>query len=148
MRSPIHSFSLAISIGALTVLAGCGSSNRLTKAEFIEKGDEICTELKELEEELSLVKSFEELEELMGPAIDKTNQALEDFRDLNPPEEDEETINKFLSIGEEQLPLMEEYKKAVGEEDREKAFAIYEEVNEKEKRSDKIARDYGLKACG
>lgn len=84
----------------------------------------------------------------MGQIVDKHNETLERFRDLNPPEEDKETIDQLVALQVEQISILEEAKKAAGEGNNAKASAIFKEFNKQETRSIAIHTTYGLMICG
>lgn len=140
----------ALALAAL--FAGCGggddSSSSLTKAEFVKKGNAICTAgNKEIEggfeafakehhlsgkQAPSKAESKEAAETILIPAISKQ---IEKIRALGPPDEEAEEV---VESAEESLEKAEEDPVAFIEGEGGDSFA---ETNKK-------ARAYGLTVCG
>jgi hypothetical protein len=130
-------------------LASCGGSDEksLTKAEFIEQGDEICKQgdqeftadyeefLKshEIKGVLNESQSFEIAEEIYLPNVEKR---LGELQELSPPEADQAQVEKIFASTEDAL--------AASNKDVEAMFA---DVNPFEK-SKTLAKEYGFKVCG
>jgi hypothetical protein len=142
---------------ALALVAGCGSSDdstdtveetvTLTKAEFIEQGDQICeraekdseSEAEEFAEEndFELEKASEEqleeaISEVLVPALDRQ---VDELAALGAPEGDEEQIDELIVALEDAS--------ADVADDPSQAFE-----GEPLKKASELADDYGFKVCG
>ena len=148
MKRMMLSLLVVMSLGLLIVFAGCGSSNTLTKAELIEKGDKICETYKEKTDKIQPPKNFQDLEKSTEQVKQNAQEAFDDFSDLNPPKDDEGTIDEFLSIKEELIGQMDEVIKAAADQDAAKVQKIVQEGTEKGDKSKEIASEYGFKVCG
>ncbi len=148
MKRMMQSLLVAMSLGLLIVFAGCGSSDRLTKAEMIEKGDKICTTYKEKTDKIEPVENFQDLEKSTKQVKQNAQEAFDDFSALNPPKDDEGKIDEFLSIKEDLLGQMDEVIKAAADEDAAKMQKIVQEGTKKGEKSKEIASEYGFKVCG
>jgi hypothetical protein len=141
----------------LALIAGCGGSDdstdtveetvALTKAEFIEQGDQICeraekdseTEAEEYAEEndFELEKASEEqleeaIAEVLVPALDRQSDEL---AALGAPEGDEEQIEAIIAALEDAS--------ADVADDPSQAFE-----GEPLKEASELADEYGFKVCG
>jgi len=147
----------AILIAAIA--AGCGSGDDdssgggdetvvvLSKAEFIEQGDEICSEATERSEEeaeefaeendFDLEKATkEELEEAISDVlVPSLNQQVEELAALGAPEGDEEQVEAIITSLEEATAEVEDDPSVVFE-----ANAL--------KEPSQLAEAYGFKVCG
>lgn len=146
---------LAAAMALAAIAAGCGSSDddstevtvSLTRAEFIERGDQICkqaeedseAEAEEFAEENDFTlenASEEQLEEaidaVLVPALDRQ---VEEIEALGAPEGDEEKVEEIIVALE-----------AASDEvaaDPSRAFE-----GEPLKEATELAQDYGFKVCG
>ena len=104
---------------AAVVIAGCGgggsSSGPLTKAEYVAQANKICVkENKRVEEEIENYagehnlryrtpskKDFErEAEDVFAPSVERK---IDQLQELEPPANDEQTVDKMLSAAEKGL---------------------------------------------
>ncbi|HEX7293515.1 MAG TPA: hypothetical protein VF259_03130 [Solirubrobacterales bacterium] len=151
MRKAFLAVGVAI---ALVALAGCGSDDggeetqeTLTKVEFIERGDEICSkaeersepEAEEFAEEngFDLEKATEgELEEAIAAVlVPALKQQTEEIDALGAPEGDEEQIDAIVVALENGTAEVED-----------DPGLVLEGTPLKE--ASQLARDYGFEACG
>ncbi|MGN6275393.1 MAG: hypothetical protein ACTHNP_05600 [Solirubrobacterales bacterium] len=145
----------ALAVLAL-IVAGCGSSsstttettNALTKAEFVKKGNAICAkgneEIEEGFEEFRKEQGFSkkqepskaQLEEAVETVIiPKIGKEVESIRALGPPDEEAEAV---VAAAEEALEKGEEDPSVFLKPESAGPFA---KVN-------KLSREYGLTKCG
>jgi hypothetical protein len=137
------------------IVAGCGgggssteSTSSLTKAEFVKKGNAICTkgneEIEEGFEKFGKEHGFSknkqpsqaELEEAVETVvIPRISKEIEGIRALGPPDEEAEAV---VDAAEEALEKGEEDPKSFLKEESAGPFA---KVN-------KLSREYGLTVCG
>lgn len=136
----------SLAVVAAVSLAGCGGGGeRLTKAEYVRQGNELCERIEQRVTEAASaafteqgqIPSTEEItdfaNETLAPAID---EELEGLRELSPPEEDEERVDDILTAGQ----------RAVDEVRRDPTGLIGER-NPLEN-YDELADGYGLERCG
>jgi len=137
-------------LGAVTAALfaiGCGGDDddgsSLSKQEFLKQGNEICAKGNQ-ELDQAAQKTFSggppSAEEASAFVNDELIPNVEDqvsqLRDLSPPEGDEDEVNAILDAADEGLSKSEDDPAGVFQEGD--PFA---EAN-------KLARDYGLVACG
>ena len=139
-----------VTVGALlagtTIIGACGSDeDRLTAEEFTDQGNEICKTSNEAVEAADAEMSSnpdpspEEitayLEDDLIPSI---QTAIDDFEDLNPPEDLEDDLDAFIEAAQAALDELE-----AGADDPEALFAgedPFAEVNA-------LATQLGLTTC-
>ena len=138
---------IALSACATLALAGCGDdggseSEELSKAEFIEKADEICAEGDEVidEAEEGFADPDAPTEEEIDAAVEDVvipeyERQLEELGDLEPPADDKDTIDEMLEHLQDAVDAMKE-----DWQSQETATAFQE--------ASAIATEYGLEECG
>ena len=148
--------ALAVLVAVAAVVIGCGSSDggetsteTLTKVEFVKQADAICekgteenqAEFEEFAEENGLsekkeptkAQQEEAVTEIVAPGVQKQ---IEEIDALDAPEGDEEQIEAMVAAVEEGVKEIEENPAALTEGKNPLA------------EGSKLAKEYGLKACG
>jgi predicted nucleic acid-binding Zn-ribbon protein len=147
-----HGGGLAgISAAGLLVLAGCGGggdeAEPLTKSEWIEQADEICAQADEDIEALGNPTTLDEIGELTDEASGISRDALADLRALQPPEEDQETVDQMLDLVEQQIEIGEQIGEAARSGDEAEVRRLAAEAQPLEDQADELGRRYGLVDC-
>ncbi|HET7444730.1 MAG TPA: hypothetical protein VFJ57_08740 [Solirubrobacterales bacterium] len=168
--------TLAGLFAALAALAGCGGSDSdstaaetatggtseaLTKAEFIEQADAICedhaSEREELQEQAAELaeevnagsdQAREELADLLAEAAGSAEAEYGELQDLTPPPSDASLIGNMLSTADDQVGLTEEAVDALREKDYKTFSALTVETGKLKAKATAIAVAYGLEVCG
>lgn len=149
MRKAFLAIGMAIALVAITSCGGGDDSGEetLTKAEFIEQGDEICSkaeersepEAEEFAEEngFNLEKATKgELEEAIAAVlVPALNQQAEEIDALGAPEGDEEKIDAIVVALQDGAAEVED-----------DPGLVLEGTPLKE--ASQLARDYGFEVCG
>jgi hypothetical protein len=142
---------------AAGVIAGCGGddSSELTKDEFITQADQICADFNaqataDQEEFRALLNQgdFAAAADNFDQTAEANDEALSEIEALQPPAEDQETIDRWIEIGEEQLDLADEFSVALRNEDAQAINALGADVERLTNESNQIADDYGMVDCG
>lgn len=154
---------VGLGIGGV-LLASCGidDTETLSKPEFIEQADAICeatdAELEpvwdqlwemdeagvEPSEEMIFVR-FAQAMQTIGPAWD---ESVDDIRALEPPSEDQETIDELLIDLEAAIDDVEATVTAAAAGDEEARRIMDSESVDPMADVNQRARDYGLAVCG
>lgn len=142
-------------------ITGCGGgddeeSGPLTKDEYIAQADQICadskTETDALEAEFNSAFDAGDLEgaaDVLEEANAIVEDAVADLESLEPPEEDQATIDEFLSLSDQQVEIGGQLADAIREGgDQATVQDIGAQADDLEQQSDAIADDYGLTDCG
>jgi hypothetical protein len=135
---------------ALVPLAACGDDDEaLTKAEFIEQGDAICTAGSEEGEDLEDPdpQDAEDLSRFLDEAIDVLDGAREDFEALDPPADGEEVHQLEVDALQESVEVLKEAKAEADDGNATEAARI---ISEADPEADARAplQDYGFTVCG
>ncbi|MBK5233211.1 MAG: hypothetical protein JJE13_09565 [Thermoleophilia bacterium] len=162
--SRISSRIALIGVGAVLVaagVAGCGgssddsSSDALSKDDYIAQANEICSNLTAdvagLGDDFSSSYGSGEYEAAsitLSDGNDKINTALDELKALTPPEEDQATIDEYLSLNDDQSEISDQLVDAVADGDDTKIKDLGAQIDELQVKSDKIADDYGITECG
>ena len=150
---------LRVLCGAILLTAvACGGDDggdQLTKAELIEQGDGICADAVAALEEVDLTSDrFGDEEEQkaflagLDEGIEITETRLERFRDLTPPEEDQETFDRLVELQEKNLDNIREYRAAVEDGDTDRANDLLNESTPARDEAKELAAQYGFEVCG
>jgi hypothetical protein len=140
-RSPL----LIFVVSALLAVAGCGGKS---KDDVIADGDEICREANEKINELNQeVDDLDSLATASAEAQDLADDAVNDLKDLDPPDEDREVFDNWIDKIEEQVDLIGELEEAAEDGDADRVRELAEEGEQIEDEANELARDYGFDDC-
>ena len=121
-----------------------------TKAEFIKQADAICQdaqdELGEFRE--AEPESLDELADLVAEAARATDPLVDDFRALGAPEGDEEVVNEYLSLVEQNAALLRRLEEAAEAGDTSEVQTYLEDLRDIAERQEGLAQGYGFEVCG
>lgn len=160
----VKSSRLAL-LGVGTVLftvgiAGCGGgddedSGPLTKDEYIAQADQICadtkTETDALEPEFNAADEAGDVDgaaDILAEGSDITKDAFDEIEALEPPEEDQATIDEFISLSQQQIDLGDQIVDAIRAGDDAAIDDLSAQAEDLEQQSDAIADEYGMVDCG
>lgn len=146
-----RSYVLASIAGAgVLFLAACGGDGgeRLSKDEWIEQADAICAQADEDVEALTEPTQLDEIPEFTDTASEISRGALSDLRALQPPEEDQATVDEMLDLVKHQIEIGEQIGEAAEDGDQDEVQRLADESDPIESEADEKARQYGLKDCG
>lgn len=135
---------VALTLLALTACADEG----LSKEEFIRQADEICTEAEEKTEQIEPPRTPEDLAEFVDEAERVTDELLGDLRELEPPEEGREAIDRLLQRIQDALDTLPELKEAARTRAAGRIQELGRELQDASSEANDIAQEYGLEVCG
>jgi hypothetical protein len=145
-----------------TLVAGCGGGGgKLSKAEFIRRGDAICGKYRAKNEALNKEaparnptdpEATDDQVKASGPILEKLSKnvrsARGEFEDLSPPANAESdwknTLDDLDQIGDE----LHDAAVAAVELDRQKVVNLYSDILRLNRRVSSFEQDYGFKVCG
>ena len=137
----------------------CGDSGP-TREEYIAQADAFCKERnaeakqrnQKLQDIATAAKSEDEFFDKATPELEDglewTRDGQKDLKDIEPPEADKETIDKFLAATDDELAVLEKVVEAAKARDIERFADLANEQSNIDDRANEIARDYGFKECG
>jgi hypothetical protein len=137
---------VALAALPLITLQACGGG--LSKEEFIEAADEICSEADERSQDLEPPTNPRALSEFVERAEEITRQLVEDLRELEPPERDEETIERMIDKIEEAVGYLPGIERAARISDVAAIQQLGARLQAAAAEANGLARDYGMKRCG
>ena len=146
---PARRLAPVLLAGAALIAAGCGGNGeeRLTKAEFVERGNAICKKTAARTKALADPKTVADIPGFVDKATRELDAGLAELRDLDPPEELQSDLDRFIAFGEETKALAGELKSAAAAKDQQALAAASQRGDKLEQRSDAVARRLGLDAC-
>jgi galactokinase len=140
-------------------LVACGDSGP-SREEYIAQADAFCeernAEAKERNEKLQQIATeAHSEEEFMAKAapeledgLEWTRDGQEEFKGIEPPEADQETIDKLVATLDDEVAVLENVVEAVKQRDLERFTDLINEQENIDDRANEIAQDYGFKECG
>ena len=143
----------------IMALVACGDSGP-TREEYIAKADAFCKERNaeakkrnaKLQQIATEAQSEDEFFEKATPELEDglewTRDGQQEFKDIEPPEADKETIDKFVAATDDELAVLEKVVEAAKARDIERFADLANEQQNIDDRANKIAQDYGFKVCG
>lgn len=157
---------------ALLLAAGCGGGDDtaaetsasdggepLSKSEWIEQADAICAgtdaetdeleaEIEELEGGPEDVEALAQLAGILRAGGEVIRNQVNQLRELEPPADDEETIDEMLSTVEANAALAESMADSLESGEIEEFEGTNEEADANNTTAKQMAEDYGLEVCG
>ena len=130
------------------VLAGCagGEDERLSREEFVEQATAICARAEERIGELPQPASVAELGTYAREARSITAEGVAELRELEPPEELEDGLRRYLESGDEVVGLLGELEEAASAGDEAEARRVAEQIAESAD-AQEAARAAGIPDC-
>ncbi|MFP5351100.1 MAG: hypothetical protein ACLGIB_00860 [Actinomycetota bacterium] len=135
---------VAVTLFALTACTEAG----LSKEEFIQQADAICREAEQRTEEIEPPRTPEALADFVDEAERITGGLLAELRELEPPQEGRETIDRLLEQIEAALATLPELKKAAEDRSPDRIQELGRELQQAASEANEIAQGYGLQVCG
>jgi hypothetical protein len=130
---------------AFLTLAACGGGS-LSKDGFIEQADNICSEALEAAQEVPQPTDPASAESYANDLEEITRGYISELRDLEPPEEDAETIEDLIDdIEQAGLKIVEATRSNTTGGDSAQAYA---EALELAETANESAAAYGFESCG
>lgn len=161
---PSPALLVAVVALAAGLMAGCGgddggggpaTTERISKEEFIERGDQLCKEFRDAADPLERrgdrainKRDFQTLINLTDELGALAEETLEQFRSLPVPEGEETAVSSYLDVQSRQIAVAEQLSEALRREDVGELTTLAEEVELLDEESDQIAQSIGFEVCG
>lgn len=145
---PLRVFAGAAALALLA--AACGEKDSgPSAAEYIAAADRLCVRAQERVEELDDdFQNFDDVKRFAANAAKIGDALLTDLGALEVPEDLEEQVDEFSGAFRSGLRLIRQLGKAAEDEDTDRIEELAEEVEDQDKRLEKLAKDIGYKQCG
>ena len=139
-------------VALFLLMAACsdnGSSERLSKAEFISKADKICQSANQKTAELGTPTSTdpEALAKFLGKSGQIIADAVGQLERLEPPKADEQKINEMVGGLQKSASFFPALIEAVRANDREKIQQVAVQLQQASQQGGQIAQTYGFQVC-
>jgi hypothetical protein len=133
---------------AVALAAGCGGSDApLSQTEFAARANAICRDLYRHLNTLPDPRDSVTLADVMTEGRSYTEDALDDFDDLEPPASARAAFDGFLARIRDEVKLMEEVKDAAEANDLPKAMRVANRGTTLDAQANAAASRAGLKVC-
>jgi len=139
---------------SILCLAGCGGgggggggSQRLSRDEYAAKADAICSKYNKLTSSAGTPKDLASLAKAFDKALPLLDNALAELRKLEPPKNEQHTVDRWLAQSEVlklDLQEMRDQARAKNLKGVQDAFA---RASANDKQGNKLAADLGMKVC-
>jgi hypothetical protein len=140
-------FALAFAVVLAVVVAGCGGSDRLSKAEYAKRADAICTKYNAKIRALGRPTAISGLPAYVDRALPLARKGDEELRGLKPPKDEEQTAKKWLDQNDSVVGSMERLRDAAKKGDRAGIQTALSEANSANQTANGLARRLGLGVC-
>jgi hypothetical protein len=138
-------------VGAALVVAGCGGNggggDRLTREEYASQANAICADFKRDVDALEAPQSFEGVVEYAEKARPIFDEHLGRLKDLSPPEELEDTVDRWLATGDRARQRLDDLEAAARDRDERRFAELQAELAREDRESDRLARQVGATTC-
>jgi hypothetical protein len=139
-------FALAFVV-VLAVVAGCGGSSRLSKAEYAKRADAICTKYNAKLKALSRPTSIGGLPAYVDKALPLARKGDDELRALKPPKDEQQTTKEWLDQNDSVVGSMERLRDAAKKGDRAGIQTALNEASSANRTANGLARRLGLRVC-
>ena len=129
------------------LLAACGGEEN-GKNDFVAKADDICRRFNEKARGISRPESVAGLKRSADEAKAIAQEARDELRKLNPPDELKEDFDTFIAQGEKGIAELENLKRAAGKRDADELRRVAARIDELDRRQDAAAARIGFEVCG
>jgi hypothetical protein len=140
--------ALVLALATLFAVVGCGGdSERLSRQEFAEKADAICAKGNRETEMLPSPANLPELAEVSDKTIDILDDALNELRKLEPPEDEQKIVDQWLAQFETLRDDLAEIRDKARANDLAGVQAIAERAQDHNARANELGTTLGMKVC-
>ena len=139
-------FALAFVV-VLAVVAGCGGSSRLSKAEYAKRADGICTKYNAKIRAIGRPTAISGLPAYVDKALPLARKGDDELRALKPPKDEQQTTKEWLDQNDSVVGSMERLRDAAKKGDRAGIQTALNEASSANRTANGLARRLGLRVC-
>lgn len=132
------------------LVAACGGEDRgprLTREQFASKADAICTKYNKQAESLASPKSLTELADVADNTIPILRNAMREWRNLNPPESEEDTVDDWIDSVDKIVGDLEEIRDQADKGSTKGVQRVVPTAARHNRRTNELATQLGMKVC-
>jgi hypothetical protein len=139
-----------VAVAAL-VVAGCGGSSRLSRSEFVQRANSVCTKYEQKVTRAMAGINPGDQTQLAG-AIDKALPVIRDGNDelraLKPPKELQERFDRWLRIADDEVAAATQLRDGLKKDDAKAVQRAFQKLQASDAAQDTVARKgLGLTRC-
>jgi hypothetical protein len=138
---------IVLAAAVVGLVAGCGGSGRLSKAEYAKQADAICTKYNAKLKALARPTSIGALPDYVDKALPLARKGDDELRALKPPKNEERTAKTWLVENDSVVHSMERLRDAAKKGDRAGIQTALNEATSSNQTANSLARRLGLRVC-
>jgi hypothetical protein len=142
--------ALLVMLVVPVLLAACGGDDRgprLTKAEFASKADAICEKYNKQAESLDRPNSLTELADVADNTIPILRNAINEWRKLNPPQSEADTVDEWIGSVEQLVGDLEEIRDQADKGSMQGVQKVVPQADQHNRRTNELATQLGMTVC-
>jgi hypothetical protein len=134
---------------ALVIAAGCGGSgsSRLTRDQYAAKADSICAKYNQQTKALANPSNLSDLADVADKTLPILDHALSDLRKLQPPADEQTTVDQWLAQVENLEGDLKEIRDKARSNDMTGVQAVVPKASEHNAKSNQLATQLGMSVC-
>ena len=140
---------VALLVLATVAWAGCGGDGgeQLTREEYASQADAICKRYNDQVAALQRPANIEELADAADKSLPLLDDAIDELRDLRPPESQEQTVDEWLAQLELLREDLEDIRDRAEDNDQAGLQAVLPSAQQHNMRSNELATELGMSVC-
>jgi hypothetical protein len=142
---------LPVAIAAVLVVAACGGTSRLSRAQFVQRANAVCVEYEQkVTRAMAGINPGDQSQ--LARAIDKALPVIREGNDklraLSPPKQLQGRFDRWLKIADDEVAAAAQLRDALKSKDARKMQRAFQKLQRSDAGQDRIAReDLGLSRC-
>lgn len=134
---------------AIAALAGCGGGSSVSPEEFQSQANKVC---RDIERQLDRIQetapvTADQAEEQAQAAVDVSGQALDNLRQIDPPEDLRSNYDRYLEEREQAIGFIEDAREAAADNDSDAYVRAKRRLAAGQPTRRQLALELDLSAC-
>jgi len=134
---------------AVAVLAGCGGGDggALTREEYAQKADAVCTKYKNKTDDLGNPANLSDLADVADKVIPILHDARDELRQLKPPANEKGTADEWLDEFDVIIDDVEKIRDKARDNDTAAVQKLAQPALEHDQKANELATQLGMNVC-
>ena len=135
---------------AVAVLAGCGGAgggDALTREEYAQKADAVCTKYKNKTDDLGNPANLSDLADVADKVIPILHDARDELRQLKPPANEKGTADEWLDEFDVIIADVEKIRDKARDNDTAAVQKLAQPALEHDQKANELATQLGMNVC-
>jgi hypothetical protein len=135
---------------ALAILTSCGGGGASTPpAQFQSEANQVCKDAQQQFDRIlkTTPRTADQAEKQAAALVDVSQQALDNLRQIDPPDQVKDAYDKYLDSREQAIGYIDDAKDAAGDQDGDKYVKAKRQTATTQPRRRQLALAAGLKSC-